>query len=104
MKRIPEAVTVEVTAFTREERDAKGTDIGSKVQEIEQELLHQIRANEMKIQKGKLFTDYVSKKVVGQKTAVIVLLVVALPTLSEAVLGLKEGLNQHNQVSLHCWN
>ena len=100
MKRIPKAVTVEVRAFTGEERDAKGTDIESKVQEIEQELTHQKRANEMKIENGKLFTDYVSKKVIEQKTAVIVLLVVALPTLSEAVLGLKEGLNQHNQVSL----
>ena len=66
MKRLPGAVTVEVTAVTGEERDTKGTDIGSKVQEIEQELTHQIRANEMKIQKGKLFTDYVSRKVIGQ--------------------------------------
>ena len=56
------------------------TDIGNKVQEIEQELQRQaqIRAKEMTIPEGKTTMkniDYVGKRAIGQKTAVIVLLV-----------------------------
>ena len=61
---------------------------GNKVQETEQDFppQDQIRAKEMTIPAGKTNITNVGKKVIGQRTAVIVLLVEVLSTSSNNVL------------------
>ena len=77
---LPGAGTVEETAVTGEECDAKRIGKSKEVQEIEQEIpsANQMRANELIIPERKTTlsnVDYVaSKEVIGQKTALIVLL------------------------------
>ena len=67
LKPITAAVTVDETAVTWKEVDAKGTNIGNQVQEMEQELppLDQIRAKESQ-ERTMTNVDYVGKKVIGQ--------------------------------------
>ena len=67
MEIMPEAVTVEETTTTGEERDAMETDMGNKVQETEQELPPQTKyaQKKMTISGGKKImtnVDYVGKK------------------------------------------
>ena len=94
MKIIPRAVTVEETTSSVEERHAMGTDIVNNVQQTEQELppQDQILAKEMTTTEGKTTMtsfDYVGKRVIEQRTAVSVLLVEKLRTLSKTSLGIK---------------
>ena len=91
MKTIPGAVTIEDTAVNGEERDTKGTDRGNKVEEIDQEIppLVQTRSKGMTISEEKATmknVDCAGKIVIGQITAVVVKLVVDLPTLGETVV------------------
>ena len=91
MKTIPGAVTIEETAFNGEERDTKGTDRGNEVEEIDQEIppLVQTRSKDMTISEEKATmknVDCAGKIVIGQITAVVVKLVVDLPTLGETVV------------------
>ena len=96
MKLLPGAVTGEETTATGEERDTMGTGIGNKVQEknLEHPPKDQIRSHEVTIPEEKTNTtnvDYIGKRVIWQRAAVIVLLVEVLPTLIESVLGIKGG-------------
>ena len=89
---------VDETTTPGEECDAMETDIRSKFQEMEQELQpqDQKREKEMAIREGKTtmtYVDYVGKRVIGQRTVVIVLLVENLSTLSENALRIK-GRNE----------
>ena len=91
MKTIPGAVTIEETAVNGEERDTKGTDRGNKIEEIDQEIppLDQIRSKGLTISEEKATmknVDCAGKIVIGQITAVVVKLVVDLPTLGETIV------------------